>query len=219
MAETITTYKKDNMEVAIPMDRVEFYAQQVQNFESAKNPEFAVGIINIFMFDSGGEIYIQKRSDNKAHNPGMFDKTIGGHIRFGDSNDYTVMVETVQELQVPSITLRTEEDFIKTYNLLRDYLATVAIVKHIDTQTLELKKNIKGKNIPILNKVHLYFGIYNGAVKTVDREAKGVLLYSLEDLEKDMEASPNLFTDDLRVLITKYRPRIVDFIEFVKNPS
>ena len=88
-------------------------------------------------------------------------------------------METIQELQVPSITLRTAEDFSKTYTLLKDYLTTVAVIRHINTQIIELQKDIKGRIIPILNKVHLYFGIYDGAVKTVDREAKGVLLYSL----------------------------------------
>lgn len=217
MGETITTYKSDNLDVAIPMDRALFYREQVDLSKKGKKPTRAVGIINIFIFDSSGEIFIQKRSDSKAHNAGLLDKTIGGHIRFGDTNEYTVMVESVQELQVPSITLRTAEDFAKTYDLLKDYLSTVAVVKHIDSQVFTLKKNIKGDLIPVLNKVHLYFGIYNGAVKTVDREAKGVLLYSLEDLEKDMKASPNLFSDDLRVLIEKYRPKIKEFIKLVKT--
>lgn len=217
MSETITTYNMTNYDIPLPHDRAEFYRKQIENFESQKKPNLAVSIINIFIFDSHGEIFIQKRSDNKAHNAGMLDKTIGGHIRYGDSNDYTVMVETIQELQVPSITLQTQDDFQKTYELLKDYLSTIAVIQHIDTKVFELKKNIKGQSIPILNKVHLYFGIYNGAVRTVDREAKGVLLYSLEDLEKDMKSAPNLFTDDLRVLITNYRPQIVDFIKSIKT--
>lgn len=217
MSEQITTYKPQNLEVALPMDRADFYKEQVENFEKGKKPTKAVGIMDIFIFDHHGEIFIQKRSDNKAHNAGMLDKTIGGHITFGDSPDYTVMVETVQELQVPSITLRTEEDFQKTYNLLGNYLNTVAVIKHIDTQVFELKKKIKGQEVPVLNNVHLYFGIYNGAVKTVDREAKGVLLYSLEDLEREMKEFPMIFTEDLRFLVKKYRSQILQFIKTIKT--
>lgn len=217
MSETVTTYKIDNPEVAIPMDRVQFYREQIELFEKGEKPTQAVGIIQVLIFDSTGELFVQKRSDNKAHNAGMLDKTIGGHIRFGDSNEYTVMVETVQELQVPSITLRTDEDFNKTHALLKDYLTTVAIIKHIDSRILLLNKKIKGKSVPILNKVHLYFGVYDGAVNTVDREAKGVLLYSLEDLERDMNNSKGLFTDDLAVFIKKYQPEIKKFVESIKT--
>jgi isopentenyldiphosphate isomerase len=216
-AETITTYLPDRPDVAIPMDRAEFYREQIQLHTSGQQPNRAAGIVNIFIFDSQGELFVQKRSDHKAHNAGLLDKTIGGHIRFGDTNEYTVMVETVQELQVPSITLRTEEDFAKTHDLLKDYLSTVAIIRHIDTELIELNKNIKGQMVPILNKVHLYFGVYDGAVKTVDREAKGVLLYSLADLAKDIETSPALFTDDLHLLLKKYRSDIDKFLKQIQR--
>ena len=160
MSETITTYKIDNPEVAIPMDRDEFYREQVQLFEKGEKPNKAVSIVNIFIFDSSGELFVQKRSDNKAHNAGLLDKAIGGHITFGDQSDYTVMVETIQELQVPSIVQRTDGDFIKTYNLLHDHLNTIAVVKHVDSRIYEMKKDIKGTQVPILNKVNLYFDIY-----------------------------------------------------------
>lgn len=217
MSETITTYKLKDPETALPMDRAEFYLKQVEQFEKNKKSDAAVGIVNIFIFDEKGEIFVQKRSDKKAHNAGMLDKSIGGHITFGDGSDFTVMVETVQELQVPSITLRTQEDFLKAYVLLRNYLNTVAILKHIDTCIYKLNKKIKGKQIPVFNKVHLYFGIYSGSVKTVDREAKGVLLYSLEDLEKEIMEFPEMFTDDLKFFITRYRPQIVEFINVTKT--
>jgi len=76
---------------------------------------------------------------------------------------------------------------------------------------------VQGRDVLVLNKVHLYFGVYSGAVKTVDKEAKGVLLYSLEELEKEMIEFPTIFTDDLRFLIKQYRPQIVDFIKSVKT--
>ena len=70
------------------------------------------------MFNSYGEMIIQKRSFDKNHNPGLLDKSIGGHVQFGDTPDYTAMVETIQELQTPSIVLKNENDFVKTFHLL-----------------------------------------------------------------------------------------------------
>ena len=217
MAETITTYKIKDPNTAPPMDRVEFYTKQVELFKKNKKPDTAVGIVNIFIFDEKGEIFVQKRSDNKAHNAGMLDKSIGGHITYGDNPDFTVMVETVQELQVPSITLRTQEDFLKAYVLLKDYLNTIAVIKHIDTRVYELHKKIKGELVSIYNNVNLYFGIYSGSVKTVDGEAKGVLLYSLEDLEREIEEFPGMFTDDLKFFVKRYRPQIVEFIKATRT--
>lgn len=216
MSETVATYDIKNPDKVIPMDRAEFYRQQIENYEKGIEPTRAVGVVNVFVFDSVGELFIQKRSNTKAHNAGLFDKSMGGHIRFGDNSDYTVMVETIQELQVPSIVLRTHEDFSKTHDLLSSYLSTVSIIEQIDSQIYSLPKTIKGSKIPILNKVHLYFGVYDGAVSTVDREAKGVVLYSLDDIKGDIKKSPDLFTYDLAFLIKKYHSQIEKFIKIIK---
>jgi len=217
MAETIITYKIDKPKDALPMDRGEFYSQQIELSKKGQDPDTAVDIVDILIFDEKGELFIQKRSDDKSHNAGMLDKSIGGHITFGNNPDFTVMVETVQELQVPSITLRNQKDFVKAYNLLKDYLNAVAVIKHIDTRIYKLKKKINGEQVPIYNNIHLYFGIYSGSVKTVDREAKGVLLYSLEDLEREVLEFPGMFTDDIKILIKKYKPQIIEFIKTTKT--
>jgi hypothetical protein len=44
------------------------------------------------------------------------------------------MVESVQELKVPSIVLRNHNDYVKTYNLLKNYLTSTAIIEYIDTK-------------------------------------------------------------------------------------
>jgi hypothetical protein len=43
------------------------------------------------------------------------------------------MVESVQELKVPSIVLRNHTDFIKTYKLLNSYLSSISVVEHMKT--------------------------------------------------------------------------------------
>ncbi|MDO8443883.1 MAG: hypothetical protein Q7S80_00015 [bacterium] len=217
MSETITTYEAESPVTAIQMDRDKFYREQIELSEKGIKPTTAVAIVDVLMFDTKGEIFIQKRSNTKAHNPGLFDKSMGGHVRFGDTTDYTVMVETVQELQIPSIVLRNDKDFIKTLDLLEDYLNSIAVVKHIDTKNLTLVKKIKSKDVPVVNRLDLYFGVYNGSVKTVDREAKGIILYSLDDLKESIETAPSLFTQDIAMFIERYHDRIVEFIELIKG--
>lgn len=219
MPEKISTYRLAEPDIAIPMDRDKFYKEQINEFKKNKKTTSAVEIVDALIFSEDGELYVQKRNDKKFHNPGLLDKSIGGHVQFGDSVDYTVMVETVQELRVPSIVLRNEYDYIKTFKLLKSYLNFIAIVKHIDTNTHFLKKVFQGDEVRIANKIHLFFGVYGGPIKTVDKEAKGVLMYSIEDLEKEIEEHPERFTHDLIFFIEYYKSQILNFQKIINKVS
>lgn len=212
MSEKINTFLIKNPYELIPMDRDDFYNEQVAEYKKNGEPSRAIEVVNIFIFNSHGELIIQKRSFDKKHNPGLLDKSIGGHMQYGDSVEYTVMVETIQELQTPSIVLKNLEDFKKAYKLLSVYLETVALVFPIQATLCSPVKIINGEEIKIANKVNLYVGVYDGRIRPVDREAKGVLFYSLDELKKEMEQTPNIFTDDLRLLM---KENIKDFDEFV----
>ncbi len=213
MAEIVKTYMLDNPDVLIPMDRGDFYDEQIKVFKETGKPSRAVDVVNIFIFNTEGELIIQKRSFDKRHNPGLLDKSIGGHITYGDNEEYVVMVETVQELQTPSIVLRNEDDFRKTYMLLNKYLETIAIVKHLDTKIFLFDKIINQEKIVIANRSHIYFGFYNGRIRPVDKEAKGVLFYGLDELRLEMQKVPEIFTPELRLCIDTYAGLMQDFIE------
>lgn len=217
MSEIITTYLLNKPGDPQSMEREKFYSEQVEVYKKTSKPTRATAIVGVFIFNQKGELFVQKRSDQKAHNPGFLDKSIGGHIRFGDSPDYTVTVETVQELQVPSIILRNKTDFLKTYKLLESYLSVVAIAQYIDTKIFNLVKNINGEDIVIANKVHIYFGVYDGAIKTVDQEAKGILQYTLSELEKEIKQSPKSFTHDIIFYLKEYKKELSDFVKTISN--
>jgi isopentenyldiphosphate isomerase len=215
MSDIINTYKLDNTSSLIPMDREEFYREQIEAFKKYGEPTRANETVNILIFNSHGEFTIQKRSLKKNHNPGLLDKSIGGHIQNGDTPDYTVMVETIQELQTPSIVLKNQIEFEKTYKLLRPYLETISITKHMDTVLVRRIKIINNEKIQIANKTHLYLGVYDGRMRPIDREASGILFYSLTELEKEMAKTPEIFTDDLHFLMREYKIEIEKFIEFI----
>lgn len=212
-AEKVTVCDLQHPDHFFPMDRKEFYHEQCIQ----QKPTKAVAIVDIILFDREGEVFLQKRSNTKGHNPGLFDKSVGGHIQFGDSASYTTMVETVQELQVPSIALYTDEDFVKTSLLLRGYLETVAVIKHIKTFLDIFEKVIDGKLMHIANQKNLFFGVYDGSVKTVDRESKGVLLYQLSDLAEEMRQYPERFTFDLHYYVRNFSREMHDFSRFIAS--
>lgn len=211
MKETVTVRTLKNPDEEIPMDRNAFYVEQVQAFKETGKPTKAIDIISVFIFNANRELLIQKRSFEKSHNAGLLDKSIGGHIRFGDTPDYSVMVETVQELQVPSIVLHGNADFEKTRELLKDYMETIAIIEHHQDGIHMLTRVMDGEKITIANKIHLYFGIYNGRIRPVDREAKGVIWYSLEELRNEMQKFPETFSGDMHFFLEHFGKELEHF--------
>ncbi len=217
MSEQVYTYSLNNKHEVFAQDRSEYYQKQVDSFNKTDSTTEAVEIIHVFLFNSDGELLIQKRGKSKDHNPGLLDKSLGGHITFGDTADYTAMVETVEELQTPSIVLRDSIDFEKTRALLRDYKQNIAVIKPYTIGFFTQPRIINGKSIPIVNKAHVYLGIYDGTTKPSDKEASGVLYYTLDDLKEEMQKSPEQFTQDLHFYIKEYEKDFRDFVNHVKD--
>jgi len=216
MGEQITTYDLKKQDVAVPMDRDKFYAEQVKSFKKTGKPTRAVETIMVLLFNLDGELLLQKRSHRKNHNASLIDKAIGGHVTFGDAPFYTVMFETVQELKVPSIVLKTEEEFKKAFKLMKKYTESVALVKYIDTKIMPLERVIGGKKVNITYKYNFFIGLYNGSIKPVDKEASGVLFYDPKVLEREMRAHPDIFTWDLFYLLKKYNKEIKKILKMIK---
>lgn len=215
MSEIVTTYKLDDLDQPIPMDRDGFYDSQIKSFKETGKNTHAVAIVQILLFTPDGEIALQKRSMNKSHNPSKMDKTIGGHMRFGDTPNYTVMGESLQELEVPAFVLDSKEDFQKTYRLLNEYTNRSALMQYLDSRTYTSKKIIDKEVINISNKFYLYLGVYNGAIRPADKEAAGVLYYNYDVLKREMKETPELFTYDLTFFINKYDDKIRDFLDYL----
>ncbi len=133
--------------------------------------------------------------------------------------DYTVMVETVQELQTPSIVLKSAADFKKTLDLLQSYLTTIAIVQHAQSKMYTLTKVIQGEPVTIASRTHLYLGVYNGSIRPVDQEAKGVLFYTLPELDKELKTFPETFTQDMHVLLKELRVEMEAFVKLVARAA
>jgi isopentenyldiphosphate isomerase len=218
MAELITTYELRDQRIPIPLDREEFYREQIGVYKKTGRPSRVCAVVNLILFSPDGEIILQKRSSEKKHNPGLLDKAIGGHVSYGDSPFYTLIVETIQELRVPSIVLQTPEEFKKTYKLLKSYLEHIAIVKLLDQGIFELKKVFKDpqEEIVIADQVYLFIGVYGGSTKPVDKEASGVLYYNLETLKKEIKESPQNFTSDILFYFDKYSEQINYFLQELK---
>ena len=202
---------------SIAYDRAKFYDEQKKVFLTDWQPTMAVSIVDVLLFNESWELIIQKRAKHKSHNPWLLDKTVGGHVQYWDPVDYTVMVETVEELQCPSIVVKEDEDFEQRLGLLKNYTKTLAIISHVDTSTVLMKKEMPEGTVTIANKVYLYMWVYGGRVKNVDREAMWILYYWFGDLKDEIAQYPQMFSYDLKYFVSENESDILSFIELIKK--
>ena len=60
-------------------------------------------VIHLHVFNSKGELYLQKRPDWKDIQPGKWDTSVGGHIDLGESVDIALRRETQEELGITDV--------------------------------------------------------------------------------------------------------------------
>jgi len=60
-------------------------------------------VVHLHLFNSGGELFLQKRAMTKDLLPGKWDTSVGGHISPGESVDSALKRETEEELGLNSV--------------------------------------------------------------------------------------------------------------------
>lgn len=57
-------------------------------------------VVHLHVFNSLGEVYLQKRPEWKDIQPGKWDTSVGGHINFGETPEQALVREVVEELGI-----------------------------------------------------------------------------------------------------------------------
>jgi isopentenyldiphosphate isomerase len=202
MSEKLEIYNLEGDLVAI-QDRKE-YEKQIQE-EYAKTGQISckVRAIRLLLLTSEGRLYLQKRSKAKKANPGLLDKTIGGHVVAGHSYPMTVVKECAEELGFPSTVLDASEfrKAVQTTNLT--IIAVLQLIEILD----DFKSKREFENGEYFEQPYItgmYVGYYDGPIRFVDGESCGIESFSIEELRKEISETPEAFTDDLRRMIDMY---------------
>ena len=61
------------------------------------------GAVHLHLFNSKGELYLQKRADWKDIQPGKWDTAVGGHIDYGEEPQQAMLREAREELGLTHI--------------------------------------------------------------------------------------------------------------------
>jgi len=207
MSEKLEVYDMDSNLVEI-LDRKKFYDQIKSDFAISGKINTKVKTIRLLLMNSSGRIYLQKRSSLKEENPGLYDKTVGGHVSAGDSFSITVIRECAEELGFPAAIVDPKE----FENAVRvTDLHIIGIFKKVD-----YLPNFQGKRIsrdgnffvqPLMTS--MYIGYYDGPIRFVDGESSGIEVFSLAELQHELATHPNKFTEDVTFMIKKYEKFLV----------
>ena len=184
-------------------DRDKFYKEIKAEYSKNKKITKKVKTIRLLLLNSKGRIVIQRRNFTKEENPGLYDKTIGGHVQEGESYHITLVRECAEELGFPVSVLSSGEfDFASKHTDLN----IVGIFKQLDyiSQFDSVRFTKTGKKFVQPYMTTIYIGYYDGSIQFIDGESSGIQLYTVEELKKAIKANPNDYTEDLKFMITKY---------------
>ena len=189
-------------------ERKQFYSEIKEEFKTKGKISRQVKTIRLMLMNSSGRIYLQKRSKLKNENPGLYDKTVGGHVIKGDSYTLTVIKECAEELGFPASILSNEE-FDKAK--LVTNLEIIDIFKQIDELSVFESTRIDRQGNKFIQPylTTIYVGYYDGAIRFVDGESSGIEVFSLDELKQELHDHPEKFTQDIHFMIDKYEEFLV----------
>lgn len=184
-----------------------FYSEIKKEFSTKGKISKKIKSIRLLLINSEGRIYLQKRSKFKSESPGLYDKTIGGHVASGESWNMTVIRECAEELGFPA-TILTEGEFKGA--LTSTNLKIIGIFKKIDeVANFESTRIDKHGNKFVQPFIGAFFiGYYDGAIRFADGECSGIEVFSLDELLLEIKNNPTKFTEDIKYMIFKYKKYI-----------
>ena len=137
---------------------------------------------SVFVFNQKGELLLQQRAHDKYHSPGLWTNTCCSHQRDGESNMVAGKRRLEEEM---GFSCDLEEMFWFVYKASFDN----GLTEH------ELD--------------HVMIGYFDEDPKINEDEAASFKWMLLEDVKKDIEMHPELYTEWFKIIFKEYDQRLI----------
>ena len=137
---------------------------------------------SVFVFNQKGELLLQQRAHDKYHSPGLWTNTCCSHQRDGESNMVAGKRRLEEEM---GFSCDLEEMFWFVYKASFDN----GLTEH------ELD--------------HVMIGYFDEDPKINTDEAASFKWMLLEDVKKDIEMHPELYTEWFKIIFKEYDQRLI----------
>lgn len=207
MAELLEIYDLEGKILRVA-ERETFYSDIKEEFANTGKITEQVKSIRLLLLNSKGRIFLQKRSKFKGENPGLYDKTVGGHVPKGYSWEMSVIKESSEELGFPA-TVVADEEFDEAIDSTD--LSIIGLFRKVDyiSNFKSNRTTLEGNEFLQPFMTTFYIGYYDGSIKFVDGESSGLEVFSLEELQDELKQNPDKFTEDIKFMIERYEKYLV----------
>ena len=101
-------------------------------------------VVHLHIFNSAGDIYLQKRPASKLVQPGKWDTAVGGHVSYGETIDEAMKKEMNEELGLENIEFSFHKKYIWKSAIERE-LIHIFIAKNVGTITINTDEVDEGR--------------------------------------------------------------------------
>ena len=136
---------------------------------------------SVFLFNDKGEMLLQKRAAGKYHSPNQWTNAVCSHPRLDETYLEAAERRLNEELGI-------ETPLTYRFNFL--YKADV------------------GQNLWEHELDHVFTGNFEGEFKLNEEEVSEVRYISIDDLDKEMSANPENFTEWFKIILKEYKQHL-----------
>ena len=136
---------------------------------------------SVFLFNDKGEMLLQKRAADKYHSPNQWTNAVCSHPRMGET-----YMEAAQRRRKEEVGIETPITY--RFNFL--YKADV------------------GQNLWEHELDHVFTGNFEGEFKLNEDEVSEVRYISIDELDKEMSANPENFTEWFKIILKEYKQHL-----------
>ncbi|WP_052911106.1 isopentenyl-diphosphate Delta-isomerase [Riemerella anatipestifer] len=161
-----------------PKDEVLGVMEKLQAHRSG----FLHRAFSVFLFNTKGEMLLQRRAGVKYHSPRLWTNAVCSHPRLGESYKAGAQRRLIEELGI-------DADISEKFSFI--YKAEV------------------GDNLWEHELDYVFTGIYEGDFNLNPEEVSEIRYISMEALDKELEANPEQFTEWFKIILKEYKQKML----------